>query len=103
MIQFTSAGDALRIEGELTIYHAAEAKARLQSALAQEPALEVNLSGVEELDTAGAQVLLWLKREAAAAGRNVPFTHHSSAVLEVIDLLNLAAAYGDTLVIAPEP
>lgn len=103
MLQFSRQDHALRVEGELTIYHAAEARTRLREALGTEPSLELNLSGVEEMDTAGAQVLLWLKREAAAEGRGVHFTHHSAAVLEVIDLLNLASVYGDTLVIAPAP
>ena len=92
----------LRLSGELTIYAAAEAKARLGPYLeaAAEP-LELDLSGIEELDTAGIQVLLWLKREARARGAVVPFAHHSPAVLEVYDRLNLAGAFGDVIVIAP--
>ncbi len=101
MITFARDQHTLLLSGELTIYHAAEARTRLGEELAADPALEVDLSGVEELDTAGAQVLLWLKREARARGGAVPFTHHSPAVLEVLDQLNLAGAFGDTLLIAP--
>ncbi len=101
MISFARDQHTLLLSGELTIYHAAEARTRLGEELAADPALEVDLSGVEELDTAGAQVLLWLKREARARGGAVPFTRHSPAVLEVLDQLNLAGAFGDTLLIAP--
>jgi anti-anti-sigma factor len=101
MVQFHRSRHVLKFEGELTIYHAAEAKLRLQEELSADPALEVDLSGIEEMDTAGAQVLLWLKREGLARGQAIPFTHHSPAVLDVIDLLNLAGVFGDTILIAP--
>jgi anti-anti-sigma factor len=102
MLQFERPGTALKLEGELTIFHAAEAKARLGEELAGAGPLELDLSGVEEVDTAGVQVLLWLKREARNRGASVPFMHHSPAVLEVFDQLNLAGAFGDTLLIAPK-
>jgi len=100
MLQFEKAGNVLKVEGELTIYHVAEAKLRFREELAG-PALEVDLAGVEELDTAGVQLLLWLKREGRSRGRAVPFANHSPAVLDVFDQLNLAAAFGDTLLLAP--
>jgi len=101
MMEMHRSGETLKIEGELTIYHAAEALARFREELAAGAALQLDLAGVSELDTAGAQLLLWLKHEAQARGQAVPFTHHSQAVLEVIDQLNLAGAFGDTLVLAP--
>lgn len=102
MFDLTRDGTTLKAQGELTIYHAAEAKAALHAALAGPGALELDLSGVSELDTAGVQVLLWAKREAAAQGVQLPFLHHSPEVLEVIDQLNLAGAFGDTLVLSPQ-
>ncbi len=101
MITFEHNQHTLRLWGDLTIYHAAEARSRLGEELARDPELEVDLSGIEELDTSGVQVLLWLKAEARAQGQSLPFTSHSPAVLEVFDQLNLAAAFGDTLLIAP--
>ena len=101
MMEMRRSGEILKIEGEFTIYHAAEALARFREELAAGPARALDLAGVEELDTAGAQLLLWLKREGQARGLAIPFTHHSQAVLEVIDQLNLAGAFGDTLVLAP--
>jgi len=49
----------LRLTGELTIYAVAEAKGLLSEALDRHPALNLNLAGVEEMDTAGVQLLLW--------------------------------------------
>ncbi|GAB6042414.1 STAS domain-containing protein [Endothiovibrio diazotrophicus] len=62
----------LRPEGELTIFAAAELKQPLLDALNGAPGLTLDLSAVEELDTAGLQLLLLLAREARAAG--TPFT-----------------------------
>jgi len=101
MLTFSRTGPVLKPEGELTIFEAAEARNRLREELAAGGDLQLDLSGIAELDTAGVQVLLWLKREARSRGAGVPFAHHSPAVLEVFDRLNLAGAFGDILVIAP--
>jgi hypothetical protein len=63
---------AYRLEGELTIYSVAEARDQLCSALDQHPALQLNLSGIEELDTAGVQLLAWLKQEGGCADCRYP-------------------------------
>ncbi|CAK0753556.1 phospholipid transport system transporter-binding protein [Gammaproteobacteria bacterium] len=89
----------LRLEGDLTIYEAAALKTPLLAALEEEPTLEIDLSGVEELDTAGLQLLLLLKFEAQAGNRHVRFIQHSTAVREVLDLCDLAALFGDPIVI----
>lgn len=87
-------------EAEMTIYNAAEMKNRLLLALAESStALELDLSPVQELDSAGLQVLLLLKREAAAAGKTLYLSRHSPAVLDVLDLCGLAAFFGDPLLI----
>ena len=101
MIQFQRASHVLKVTGELTIYHAAEAKLRLDEELARDPSMELDLAEVTELDTAGAQLLLWLKRTGRNQGQAIAFANHSPAVLEVLDQLNLAGAFGDTLLIAP--
>lgn len=92
---------ALRIEGEMSIYRAAELKQALLAPLASGAALDVDLSGVTELDTAGLQVLLLAKKAAEARQCELRLAGHSPAVLEVFELLNLAAYFGDPLVIPP--
>lgn len=92
---------ALRIEGEMSIYRAAELKATLLAPLEQDGALEVDLSGVTELDTAGVQLLMLAKNTAREKQSELRLIGHSAAVLEVFELLNLAAYFGDPLVISP--
>jgi anti-sigma B factor antagonist len=92
---------ALRIQGALTIYRAAELKETLLAALPAAGPLEVDLSGVTELDSAGLQLLMLTKITAQAQACELRLVGHSPAVLEVFDLLNLAAYFGDQLVISP--
>ena len=91
---------SLRIDGELTIYRAAELKQTLLAAVAEHAELEVDLSQVSEFDSAGLQLLLLAKREAGAAGRTLRLVDHSPAVVEVLDLFDLVAHFGDPLVVA---
>ena len=75
---------------ELTIQQAAVLKGELLSALEGAGPVELDLSQVLELDSAGLQLLLLLAREASAAHRELRFSGHSAAVLEVLGLLHLA-------------
>jgi anti-anti-sigma regulatory factor len=63
--------------------------------------LVVNLAAVTELDTCGLQLLMLAKRSAAKLGGELQLVAHSPAVLEVFELLNVAAFFGDHLVIPP--
>ncbi len=87
------------VADEMTIYSAAEHKKALLDHLADCHVLEIDLSGVSELDGAGLQILLMLKIEARRMGRVLRLIKHSPAVLEVIELLNAAAYFGDPVVI----
>ncbi len=90
----------LRIGGELNVYSAPELKRQLLDHLDAAPELEINLSQVGEMDTAGFQVLCLAKREAMKNGKTLRLTSHSPAVLEVMDLYNMAAYFGDPVVIS---
>ena len=84
----------LRIEGELTIFRAAE----LKPVLLDHPApSEIDLSGVTELDTAGVQLLLLAKATALSEHRELRLMAHSPAVTEVFELLNLGAHFDGPL------
>lgn len=89
----------MRVEGDVTIYNAAEFKRQLMDQLGAAPVVEVNLSRVGEMDTAGFQVLYLAKREAARNGKALQLVSHSAAVLEVTDLYNMATYFGDPMVI----
>jgi anti-anti-sigma regulatory factor len=90
-----SGSQVLKIEGELTIFRALE----LKPALLADPApTEIDLSAVTEIDTAGVQLLMLAKRTALEAKRELHLVAHSAAVIEVFELLNVAAYFGDHLV-----
>ncbi|MBX3235716.1 MAG: STAS domain-containing protein [Nitrospiraceae bacterium] len=74
----------LHIAGELTIYSALELKPRLLGALAQKSALEIHAGNVTEVDTAGIQLLLLAKREAAGAGKQLSLMTPSQSLREAL-------------------
>lgn len=94
----------LQIAGELTIYRAAELKELLLQELAQSSGpLDIDLSGVTEMDVAGLQVLMMAKQAAQGLQRDLHLVNHSPAVVEVFDVLNVASFFGDPLVISESP
>ena len=89
----------LTLTEDLTIYHALDQKNTLLDALATSDELELDLLPVSEMDTAGLQLLILLKKEAQRSGKRVSIVAHSQAVRSVIDFCNLATELGDPLVI----
>ena len=94
-----SPSQLLSLAEDLTIYHALEQKNILLEALSATQDLELDLLKVSEIDTAGLQLLILLKKEAQNAGKRVSIVAHSQAVRSVIDFCNLATELGDPLVI----
>jgi anti-sigma B factor antagonist len=90
----------LQIEGDMTIYTAAEIKAELLAHIAQPCEREIDLSEVSEMDSAGLQILILAKREAERHGTRLRLTAHSRAVLDVLDMCNLASYFGDPVVLS---
>jgi anti-anti-sigma factor len=90
-----SAVKVLKIDGELTIFRAMELKPVI---FAVPPVTEIDLSGVTDLDTAGVQLLMLAKKTAHAQARDIKLVGHSPAVMDVFELLNVAAYFGDHLV-----
>ena len=89
----------LAMTEDMTIYRAAEQKAQLLDALTGADQLELDLAGVPEIDTAGLQLLILLKQEAARRGVELRLVAHSEAVRAVIDFCHLPAVFGDPMVI----
>jgi anti-anti-sigma factor len=89
----------LTLNGNLTIYDAAETKKRLINAIRSGALLELDLSQVGEMDTAGFQLLALAKRESLKLDHSLRIIGHSPAVMDVIEFLNMAAFFGDPLVI----
>ena len=89
----------LRIDGEMTIYRAAELKEALLMPLEHPAGIEIDLSGVTEIDSAGIQLLLLAKRSSNANQRTLRLIAHSPAVIDAFELFNLAGYFGDPIVI----
>ncbi len=95
---------AMALGGELTIYAAAELKDGLVGAIGECAEMEINLSAVSDIDTAGLQVLVLAKRHAAATNKALHLVGHSRPVMELLELYNMAALFGDPVLIpAQEP
>ena len=96
---------ALTIAGEFNIFTAAAMKKRLLDTLAKGNAaeIEIDLSDVTEIDTAGLQLMIMTKREAAHRNIGVRFSGHSGPVLELIDLCDLTRFFGDPVLIRSNP
>lgn len=92
----------LAINDEMTIYTVLEHKTALSEQLKANKELQLDLSGVTELDSAGLQLLLFLKREANDRQIQLSLTQHSQAVVEVFELLNLSKHFGDPIVISAD-
>lgn len=95
----------LSLDGNLTIYEAPARKDALMAglaALAPSQTLELDLAGVAEIDTAGFQLLVLAKREAARQGKRLALVAHSAAVREVLDFFNMVGYFGDPLLIPAE-
>lgn len=84
----------IAIEGELSIYTIAEWKLRLDDLLGQGGNLELDLGAVQELDTAGLQLLIMAKKEMIKHNRQLQLSNHSQAVLEVFELCDIADFFG---------
>ena len=81
----------VQIDGELTIYTAADLAAQLLPRLGATPAMALDLSQITEMDGAGLQLLLMIQREAPKAGIQLTVTDQSKAVTETLALCNLVA------------
>ncbi len=89
----------LMLDGPMTIYNAGEIKAQLLTGLQTAAILELDLSHVGEMDTAGFQLLVMAKRESQRQGHTLRIIAHSPAVRDVIDFYNMDAFFGDPMVI----
>lgn len=92
----------LILDGTMTIYNANEIKAQLIGGLQTSSILEIDLSHVGEMDTAGFQLLVMAKRESLRLGHTLRIVAHSPAVRDIIDFYNMDAFFGDPMIIPAE-
>lgn len=85
---------ALSLEGDLTISTALDAKQQVLAALEATNSLTIHLAAVNEIDTAGLQLLILARKEALARGKAVTFKDASQPVSDLVRLAGLAKYLG---------
>ncbi len=79
-----------KLGGDITIFRAAELKDDLMQALAvADQVLDLDLADVQEIDTAGVQLLLSTQLEAAARQKPLRCHNPSPQLVAVLAMLNL--------------
>ncbi len=79
----------LRLEGDMTIYRAAELKPQILQAIHQHPSVHVDLSDVTDIDSAGLQLIYLAQREAERLGTQLRVVAYSQVVVGLMSSLNL--------------
>lgn len=83
----------MAVQGEMTIYTAAELAAAWRPWLANPQSWELDLTQVPEMDGAGLQLLLLAQRELCSAGVALTLIALSPAVEQVLTLCRLASQF----------
>lgn len=89
-----------KIEGEMTIYNAAELKDALVPLLVDGREFEIDLSDITEIDSAGVQLLMLVKRECLRHEQSLKLINHSHAVLDVFELMDLVSYFKDPILLS---
>jgi anti-sigma B factor antagonist len=85
------------LSGSLTIQHAMDLKNALSFLNEKQKATEIDLSGVDRIDTSGFQILYQLKSKHQDAGAPIVYKNHSLAVINILDLYGCIAFFGDKI------
>ncbi len=90
------------IKDEMTIYNVLDQKNTIYTHLQSAHELQIDLSNVSEIDSAGMQFLIFLKNEAIRMQKELCFVNHSQAVVDVVDTFNLSSFFNDPVVISAD-
>jgi len=86
----------LVLEGPLTIYTAAERKDLLLELFPLAQEVELDLGGVDEIDTAGLQLLVVIKQASLRHGSSLLLSNPSTAVLDALDMSGLYRLFDES-------
>ncbi|MCP4491858.1 MAG: STAS domain-containing protein [Gammaproteobacteria bacterium] len=79
----------LEADSDFTIYNASQNHQELAEAFSEYSNFSIDLSGVEEMDCSGVQLLLAFKNSAEKASRTMEISSVSDAAAEVMNVLNI--------------
>jgi anti-anti-sigma factor len=80
----------ISLSGAMSIFRAIELRDQLLAAFEPAAEIEVDLSQVTEIDSAGVQLMIAAQHQAQADGKVLRFVGHADAVLEALALCELA-------------
>jgi len=86
----------VKIDSDLNIFTAEALRDRLLKSLGQAATLDLDLSAVGEVDSAGLQVLIATKREATLLNKPLRLVAVSASVTELLNLCGLAAYFSES-------
>jgi anti-sigma B factor antagonist len=89
-------------EGEVSIYNVAEYAKEIVPILDGLNELVINLINVSEIDSAGVQLLMMLKKECMVRSKKLTLVDHSDVVLDVFELMGLVTYFNDPVVLPKE-
>ena len=103
MITVTLSDDVCnaRVNADLTIYNAVKLQFALLQCQQSRRHMVLDLSGVAEIDSAGVQLLLQMRREAAARGLRLRLAECSPPVQEILNLFRLLDETDGDLALVP--
>jgi len=87
------------VNGEMTVDTVMKLKDQLLSPLAKYNEVEMDLTGVSEIDSSGLQLLILAKTEAIMRGRYLRIPSHGSAVHALRGLYDLKGFFSDPVLI----
>ncbi len=79
----------LSIDGELTIYKAKEYRDYLADNFNADKVLEVDLEGIEEIDTSGLQLLAAMRKQLSDSGNEIIITAASEQAKDALETSRL--------------
>ena len=104
MLQLESRDGASHVafEGEMTIYQAHEMAEQFLPLLKKNEDLLIDLSGVSDIDSSCAQMLMLARRHCQARGHACVLVNHSQPVIDVFETLGLVSWFGDPVLLPNE-
>ncbi|NOY71565.1 MAG: STAS domain-containing protein [Gammaproteobacteria bacterium] len=104
MISFEEQGQlcCAQIEGDLTIYTAAELKSDFERLISDQRDMELSLANVSEIDSSGIQWLMLAQRERNRQNLSFRIIDHSSEVLQIFKDLDLSSYFKEPVILDQE-
>jgi anti-sigma B factor antagonist len=77
---------SISFDGEMTIYSVVKLQKYFINELMNSQGIDINLSNINKIDTAGFQLILYLKREGERANKTISFLESNDKVKSIFNL-----------------